>query len=54
MGYYLTSNKVMQFTYQLQNTAPQMVQKQTVVKQIISWFVICIYMHVLFPSVPMN
>ena len=30
MEYYPNSNKVVQFTYQLQNTAPQMVQKQFV------------------------
>ena len=33
LEFYPNSNKVMQFTYQLQNAAPQMVQKHTVAER---------------------
>ena len=47
MEYYPISNKVMQFTDQLQNAAPQMVQKQIVVnnQQEISFLVCNVYIH---------
>ena len=43
--YYPNSNKVTQFTYQLQNTAAQMVQKQIVVISFFKFWVCNMSIH---------